>query len=679
MKKLFVFFVFIFAFSVAGSVSADFVYQSGLIKQGSRGTQVRDLQQCLADRGVNDVNNIDGIFGPKTASAVKAFQASKGVLIDGIIGPITGPLYTLECARGLILNDQDGTGVDNGNTSVQEETTTTVIKKKRKSSGGGTGSSALTSVVNGCDQLARPFGGGSGSSGDPYRICNTEQFQNIREHLDKSFELRSNIDFTGYNFKTIGAGVLLTAQKKSDDTTYYFDADIADKIVTVSYGGSDSFDPNQDIYIVGNMSGNLAEGTFDVTQFSPGVLKFRTTSANADLIAGGGEALLSQPFSGSIDGNDYTISNISLNCNNTYSCGIFATLAGNISDLNIDDLNVTHTLGYESVKFAVSGALASYWTPNVNTGNGSIINDVHIDGGTLNLDNNNTIEGFYSAAGAVGAARGANGIGEGTGGMKFNNSSVRDFTLNVFEAYYGTIGMLTGGENYTSAENIYVQGTINAEFNTSLGYVGGIAGNISNISFTNIHADVDINIDSSLDTINGSPCCSIYWGNFGGAFAGFNNWSGDGIQLTNVISEGSVSAPWLSVVTGGSTPANGANTSKRIAAFAGSAAGLPSWATGEIDITNALALTEVDVPNYPGEDDLGFIGSSVIPGVVTCDDCYFNTTTTGQSTSYSTFGEAQNDSWFKTASNFSFLDTDIWKIEDGSYPCLIGISPSCTE
>ena len=83
----------------AGSANAaTFVYSGGLIKVGSTGTQVMNLQSCLADMGVNPGSNIDGVFGPITKSAVMAFQTSKSVVVDGIIGPVTGPLYTAACA-----------------------------------------------------------------------------------------------------------------------------------------------------------------------------------------------------------------------------------------------------------------------------------------------------------------------------------------------------------------------------------------------------------------------------------------------------------------------------------------------------------------------------------------------------------------------------------------------------
>ncbi len=57
-------------------------------RQGSRGQQVKLIQQRLIQRGFYK-GNADGIWGPATTSAVKAFQKSKGINADGVAGLIT--------------------------------------------------------------------------------------------------------------------------------------------------------------------------------------------------------------------------------------------------------------------------------------------------------------------------------------------------------------------------------------------------------------------------------------------------------------------------------------------------------------------------------------------------------------------------------------------------------------
>jgi N-acetylmuramoyl-L-alanine amidase len=52
------------------------------------GADVRQLQEKLK-AGSFDIKFADGIFGPGTDKAVKAFQASKGLTVDGIAGAVT--------------------------------------------------------------------------------------------------------------------------------------------------------------------------------------------------------------------------------------------------------------------------------------------------------------------------------------------------------------------------------------------------------------------------------------------------------------------------------------------------------------------------------------------------------------------------------------------------------------
>lgn len=60
-----------------------------MLRRGSEGTAVRRLQRRLIEVGFPP-GPVDGIFGPATERAVRAFQASEGFLVDGIVGPVTG-------------------------------------------------------------------------------------------------------------------------------------------------------------------------------------------------------------------------------------------------------------------------------------------------------------------------------------------------------------------------------------------------------------------------------------------------------------------------------------------------------------------------------------------------------------------------------------------------------------
>lgn len=55
---------------------------------GSTGGAVAILQTLLARKGFSP-GAADGIFGPHTLAEVRAFQASRGLDVDGIVGPQT--------------------------------------------------------------------------------------------------------------------------------------------------------------------------------------------------------------------------------------------------------------------------------------------------------------------------------------------------------------------------------------------------------------------------------------------------------------------------------------------------------------------------------------------------------------------------------------------------------------
>jgi peptidoglycan hydrolase-like protein with peptidoglycan-binding domain len=59
-----------------------------MLRVGSRGSDVTRLQNSLNSAGFN-AGGADGIFGPRTAAAVRAFQRARGLASDGVVGPNT--------------------------------------------------------------------------------------------------------------------------------------------------------------------------------------------------------------------------------------------------------------------------------------------------------------------------------------------------------------------------------------------------------------------------------------------------------------------------------------------------------------------------------------------------------------------------------------------------------------
>ena len=65
----------------------------GVLREGSSGTEVEVLQYMLAllaefDNALSPLQ-IDGVFGPNTARAVRSYQQVTGLTVDGVVGPVT--------------------------------------------------------------------------------------------------------------------------------------------------------------------------------------------------------------------------------------------------------------------------------------------------------------------------------------------------------------------------------------------------------------------------------------------------------------------------------------------------------------------------------------------------------------------------------------------------------------
>ena len=69
-----------------------------LVREGDQEHPVQTLQYLLRARGLNVT--VDGIFGPVTAAAVRAFQQQEGLAIDRIVGPATWSALIITVRQG---------------------------------------------------------------------------------------------------------------------------------------------------------------------------------------------------------------------------------------------------------------------------------------------------------------------------------------------------------------------------------------------------------------------------------------------------------------------------------------------------------------------------------------------------------------------------------------------------
>lgn len=86
------------------ATASSWATQAGVIQpwpvltQGARGVQVRSLQYLLNARGAGLA--VDGVFGPRTKSAVVAFQHSRGLVATGVVGQATWLRLIMPVQRG---------------------------------------------------------------------------------------------------------------------------------------------------------------------------------------------------------------------------------------------------------------------------------------------------------------------------------------------------------------------------------------------------------------------------------------------------------------------------------------------------------------------------------------------------------------------------------------------------
>jgi peptidoglycan hydrolase-like protein with peptidoglycan-binding domain len=94
--------------------------QGPTIKQGATGADVKRLQRLLVMMKLLGFDDIDGVFGPKTAAAVKDFQQSSDLAVDGIVGPQTWGALPADPNTPTLGEGSTGTAV----TALQDGLTT---------------------------------------------------------------------------------------------------------------------------------------------------------------------------------------------------------------------------------------------------------------------------------------------------------------------------------------------------------------------------------------------------------------------------------------------------------------------------------------------------------------------------------------------------------------------------
>jgi peptidoglycan hydrolase-like protein with peptidoglycan-binding domain len=90
------------------------------LELGSTGDDVKRVQRSIVrdgyrsaanDLGLDGAEDVDGVFGPRTDTAVRRFQETRGLAVDGVVGPATWAALPLKEAAPQIARGAHGVTV----------------------------------------------------------------------------------------------------------------------------------------------------------------------------------------------------------------------------------------------------------------------------------------------------------------------------------------------------------------------------------------------------------------------------------------------------------------------------------------------------------------------------------------------------------------------------------------
>jgi hypothetical protein len=257
------------------------------------------------------------------------------------------------------------------------------------------------------------FAGGDGTELDPYQISTCQQLQNMNQHLDAYYILINNFDCTA-------------SETWNENVDEWVDGIVDGELIPDSY----STDTGSDVVVTNN-------GYFG---FEP---------------IGDEET----PFTGRLDGDDYTISNLWIFRKNTDRVGLF----GSIQDAHLLELNLVDS---DIVGSDNTGGLVGF------VGANSEITDIDLQ--------NNMVRAYlaYNGGGLAGRIEGATNVSNitNTGGTVHGSGSV--------------IGGIVGYLESTTIDNASSSAAVDGGYQ-----VGGFVGNMNQSTITNSSATGNVQSD----------------------------------------------------------------------------------------------------------------------------------------------------------------------------------------
>ncbi len=318
---------------------------------------------------------------------------------------------------------------------------------------------------------------GTGAMDDPYIICNSNQLQAMKDDLDAHYELGQDIDASSISTDTCPAG-----------TT----------------GTCTGFQPIGDCGVDGHCD-------------------------NAD----------DMPFTGTLDGKGFTISDLRININLTSDdsyAGLFGATSGtNIRNIGLLNVDISSSSDCDSFAGGLVGRnSSSSITNSYSTGNVSSSADLFSYAGGLVGENiSSSITNSYSTGNVSPSV--SSRTQSHAGGLVGRNSSssiTNSYsTGNVFSsapAFQSNTGGLVGENDSSSITNSYSTGNVSSSAAAN-SITGGLVGNNFSSSITNSYSTGN----ASSSTSSGSSV------SYAGGLVGINNSSS---SITNSYSTGNASS-----------------------------------------------------------------------------------------------------------------------------------------
>lgn len=99
--------------AVDAETAVEAVCEAAVLRQGSRGGEVKEMQRRLKQWGYYQ-GNVDGVFGVGTRSAVILFQKKNGLTADGVVGKETYKALGMNDAYNALQNSVPSQSGSNG-------------------------------------------------------------------------------------------------------------------------------------------------------------------------------------------------------------------------------------------------------------------------------------------------------------------------------------------------------------------------------------------------------------------------------------------------------------------------------------------------------------------------------------------------------------------------------------